>query len=80
MTHLYSYDNVVSLTEREFRKKTIQDADLKNPEKFTKSNSEEVETIERLLDLKSAVLKSEEFYLQKSTCQCGHTLTMKILY
>lgn len=73
----YSYDNIISVSEKEFREKTTKQRDLENPDKFTKSSEQEIITLEKLLDLKPGILGSDGYYLQKSTCECGHTLTMK---
>jgi len=77
MAHTYNYDNVVSLTEEEFNARSIKEDDLNNPEKFIKSTSEEIEIIERFLDLRSGILKNEKFYSSNAVCQCCDlTLTM----
>lgn len=61
-----------SVTEQEY-KDYVSKLDLT---RFNKSSEEEVEHIEDLLDLKRGVLKGQEFYVSKRTCEkCGKPLS-----
>lgn len=72
----YSYNSISSLTEEEFKEKSIDPSAAPDPDKFIKSDEEEIANIERLLDARSGLLKTDVFYFQKSTCECGRSLTM----
>lgn len=72
--HNYDYTWVKEADEKEF-KALVENSDLTNPEKYTKSSPEDIEKIERLLDVRQGTLKNEEFYLQKNECACGRVLT-----
>ena len=77
MAQKFSYDDVVSVSEAEFQESAIKEVDLNDPEQFTMSSAEEIEKIERLLDLREGILRNERYYVEHYTCQCGHLLTMK---
>lgn len=73
------YNNVVSLSEKEFRARTARSCGaelLDNPDLFTKANYEEIAKVERLLDVKPGTLQGDDYYLQKHECpNCGRLLT-----
>jgi hypothetical protein len=70
------YNSIESLSEDEFRRRTAGRA-LKDKSRYTKSDSEDIEKIELLLDVRPGLLKDEEFYLGNLTCQaCGRVLTV----
>jgi ribosomal protein S27E len=70
------YNLVQSLTEDEFRRRTAGTA-LKDPYQWTMSDAADIEKIELLLDVRAGILKNEQLYLGKATCEgCGRTLTM----
>jgi hypothetical protein len=58
------YNFVESLPEYEFRRQT-EGVRVKDRNKFTASDVEDIEKIEMLLDVCSGVLKNEQFYLEK---------------
>ena len=42
---------------------------------YTKSDPSDLQKIERLLEARDGLFKNENFYVKRSTCNCGHTLT-----
>lgn len=76
MSTSYSYSNVPSISEEEFRARAIPTQDLTDPEKYTKSDLEDLAKIERLLDLRSGLLNTDSYYLSKYICECGRKLTI----
>ncbi|MEM7154441.1 MAG: hypothetical protein AAF799_16460 [Myxococcota bacterium] len=66
---------ISSITEQEFKDRTVPKSELEDPERFTKSDAEERAKTERLLDLKPGALADDDHYLAKYTCPCGRTLT-----
>lgn len=73
---LITYDTVQSITEEEFLKKTIPRSEFENPEKYTKSNEEDISKIERLLDVREGTLARDSYFLQKYICPCSRSLTI----
>lgn len=67
----YEYSRLASLTPAEYAKK------MKSIKKkaATKSDSDDLKRIERLLDLREGVLAEEDFYVSKADCKCGRRLT-----
>jgi hypothetical protein len=66
------YGKLASLTPDEFKKR--MDGCF-NRAAATKSDERDIQRIENLLDLRQGVLAKEQFYVSKSTCKCGRTLT-----
>ena len=71
---LNDYNSVRTISRDEFDKHSYGD-ELNDPTKFTKSTPEDVESIERLLDVQPGTLRSGEYYCKRVDCECGHTLT-----
>lgn len=70
------YNRVISRTAEEFNALKTPDSELDDPEKFTRSDPEDVSAIERLLDVKPGTLAGDSYYFAKVHCQCGRLLTM----
>jgi hypothetical protein len=71
------YNFVRSITQEEFEQAKPAQADLEDPMKSTKSDSEDIARMERLLDLKDGALGGDQYYLERLECvQCGRLLTM----
>lgn len=49
--------------------------DFTDANKFTVAADDEVKRIERLLDAREGTLSTDNYYIEKTHCQCGRTLT-----
>jgi hypothetical protein len=69
----YDYNLVTSLTPEEFKKQTSKDTT-----KYNEASDEEIQKMERLLDIQPGTLAAAGPYkLEKTKCDfCGRTLTM----
>jgi hypothetical protein len=72
------YNSLVSLSREEFNRLTPNEEELKDENKYTKSDDEDIARMERLLDLRDGVLALDPigYYLERIVCECGRTLTM----
>lgn len=68
---LYDYSQVTSLTEEQF----LIARQRHDISKYVKSSQDDLRKIEAILDLREGVLSSEEYYLEKATCECGRGIT-----
>lgn len=68
------YAQVRSRSKEEFEKSLSKD--LENPERFTKSDKEEIKRVERLLDVSDGLMAGRDQYVERVVCECGRTLTM----
>lgn len=78
MTVDIDYSNVVGVSEQEFRARAACFvADVADPNKFTRSDQEDIAKIERLLDAKEGVLarRGDDYYIARYQCECGRILT-----
>ncbi|MFF2029328.1 hypothetical protein [Arthrobacter sp. NPDC058192] len=72
---MFDYNRVTSLTAAEFEKLSPSTSELKA--EFTKSDSDDISKMERLLDLKEGALAGAEYYLERAECKgCGRILAM----
>lgn len=71
---MFDYNRVVSISVSDFSK-LYGNTNFEDPEKFTKSDQEDVAKIERILDVSSGFLANYPFYLAKNDCECGRRLT-----
>lgn len=71
----YDYSRLTSLTPAEYAKK------MKSIKKkgATKSDSDDLKRIERLLDLREGILAGEDFYVSEADCKCGRRSHFTIL-
>ena len=70
------YNSVTSLSEETFREQVPANSLLKDPDKFTRSDVDDLNKIERLLDLNQGTLAGQPHYLENFQCDCGRLLTM----
>lgn len=70
------YNFIVSLSEQKFNEQVPTKSELEDPEKFTKSDVEDIMKIERLLDIKHGTLAGQDHYLEKIQCSCSRFLTI----
>lgn len=68
------YDAVISTSVDEFKSQS-DSLGFRNKKKFTKSNRKDVEKIENFLDVRNGTLSSDEYYIEKYDCDCGHIFT-----
>ncbi|WP_170404451.1 hypothetical protein [Ruegeria arenilitoris] len=67
-----SYLAIGTLDQKEFDDRRV---DLSNSPDATKSDENDVRKMENLLDLAEGALSNKTFYISKSDCSCGRTLT-----
>jgi hypothetical protein len=75
------YNDVIGLTPEEFKPRmmceVLEDGRVvADPNRFTKSDQEDIAKMERLLDVRPGTLSGQDYYLGKMQCECGRTLTM----
>jgi hypothetical protein len=70
------YTFVKSLSKNEFDKRIPSESELEDTSKFTKSDAEEINRVERLLDVSEGTLAGIGQYVEKAQCECGKVLTM----
>ena len=70
---MMNYSQLDSLNHDEFIKET-QDNPAKGKD-ATKSDANDLEKIENLLDLQPGILKGQDLYVGKAQCKCGRTFT-----
>ena len=78
---MVDYNNVVSVSLEEFRATSECDFTedgrvVADPDRFTKSDEEDIAKMERLLDLMPGTLSGQDYYLERLQCECGRILTM----
>lgn len=72
----FNYTQVRSLSKQEFEKRMAKPRELNNPKLFTKSDGDEVQRVERLLDISEGTLQGVDQFVERVTCECGRVLTM----
>lgn len=72
----YSYNQVTSLTEDDYRNKAISKAVLADENKYTLSDEDDMQKIERLLDVKIGLLTRGDYFFERYLCECGRKLTV----
>ncbi|MGA5089229.1 MULTISPECIES: hypothetical protein [unclassified Streptomyces] len=72
------YGTARSVSVDEFKRVTPSKEALADPDRFTRSDDEDIAKIERLLDLQDGVLAREvrDFHLERIVCDCGRLLTV----
>jgi hypothetical protein len=71
---MLDYNAVRSVTPEEFAYNTVSDEDLNDPSKFTKASPEDIQRMERLLDVRAGTLANQEHFLERAECDCGRLL------
>ena len=74
------YSQVNGVSEDEFARHAIPDAEANDPKKFYKADKSEKERIERLLDVRPGTLDNQEMYLSVGHCDCGQQLKLYDFY
>lgn len=70
----FDYQNVKSVDDETFIKAAASH-NFEDESKYTKSDAEDISSIERMLDAREGILAAEEFYLEREVCECGRNLT-----
>jgi hypothetical protein len=78
---MIDYNAVVSVSPEEFKALmpcalTGDGRVVADPDRFTRSDEEDIAKMERLLDLMPGTLAGQDYYLERSQCDCGRILTM----
>ena len=78
MVATIDYNDVVDLGAEEFKTRTLRSCaaeDLADRRRFTKADREEIDKVERLLDVRPGTLAGQDYYLERLQCECGRLLT-----